>query len=182
MKVILILLRALTRTLTRRTRPPIRTALGQDIAEQIPKDIHTVIDHYALNPSCRTFISCPECHALYPLTDNSISANEDAYSANRPLSSCTNKSHPDSSPCGTTLWRTRSIGPRTFIVPVQKQIFQNLREWIGRLLAIPGIEDILTKYSSNPASSVNVRDFCESRIFKEFLGKDNQPFMQVPAN
>ncbi|KAJ3928294.1 MAG: hypothetical protein NXY57DRAFT_1041744 [Lentinula lateritia] len=163
MRVVLSLLRALTKTLTRRVKPEIRTSLGQNIAQQIPKDIHTVIDYYDLDPSCRTFNSCRRCHALYPLTNNELSANEDAYAANKPLSSCTSRSHPTSAVCGTALWKTRSIGPKKVIVPVQKQVFHNLKDWIGRLLAIPE----------------SIGDFTESRIFREFLGRDGQPFMRT---
>lgn len=178
MKVILCLLRALTRTLTRRVKPEILTAFGSNIADQIPKDIHTVVDHYDLDPSCRSFIACPQCHALYPLTNDVLSANEDAYAGSRPFSSCSSKSHPDSPECGTILWKTRSLGPRTFLVPAWKQVFQNLKDWIGKLLAVPGVEESLTECLRRNVMSDAAQDFWDSPIFKEFRGPDGELFMK----
>ncbi|KAJ3720471.1 hypothetical protein C8R42DRAFT_583163, partial [Lentinula raphanica] len=82
------------------------------------------------------------------------------------------------------LWKTRSVGPRTFIVPVRKQIFQNLKEWIGKLLAIPGIEDSLEQCLKSPDVSMpeSTQDFWDSPIFDQFPGPDGQPFMRQQSD
>ncbi|KAJ3927316.1 MAG: hypothetical protein NXY57DRAFT_904178, partial [Lentinula lateritia] len=64
-------------------------------------------------------------------------------------------------------------------VPVQKQVFHNLKDWIEWLLAIPGIETLLTAHPNPTTSSENIGDFTESQIFREFLGRDGQPFMRT---
>ncbi|KAJ3762559.1 hypothetical protein EV360DRAFT_79172 [Lentinula raphanica] len=182
MKVILALQRAMIRTLTTRVNPEIHTSLGLNIADQIPQDIRTVVDHYRLDPSWDTFISCSSCHALYPFTENELVGNEDAHSTNPILSSCSSKAHPDSPDCGNTLWKTRSVGARTFIVPVQKQIFQSLKEWIGKLLAIPGIENSLEEYLSQRNATGSAQDFWDSPTFQDFLGPDGMPFMRQQSD
>ncbi|KAJ3836789.1 hypothetical protein F5878DRAFT_662668 [Lentinula raphanica] len=180
MKVVLALQRAMIRSLTRRVKPEIRTAFGLGIADQIPKDIHTVVGYYDLDPSCSTFVSCSSCHALYPLTEDDLIGNENAYAANQCLSSCSSKTHPDSPECGNALWKPRSVGSRMVIVPVQKQTFQNLREWIGKLLAIPGIEDSLEEcLNRNHTPTLGpAQDFWDSPIFRDFAGPDGMPFMR----
>ncbi|KAJ3710727.1 hypothetical protein C8R42DRAFT_596710, partial [Lentinula raphanica] len=66
------------------------------------------------------------------------------------------------------------------IVPVQKQTFQNLREWIGKLLAIPGIEDSLEEClnRNHTPTSGPAQDFWDSPVFRDFAGPDGMPFMR----
>ncbi|KAJ3855835.1 hypothetical protein EV368DRAFT_3008, partial [Lentinula lateritia] len=51
--------------------------------------------------------------------------------------------------------------------PIRKQVFQDLKEWIGRILAIPGIEDIMSQHQQRPApvGDEPVRDFVDSAAF-----------------
>ncbi|KAJ3716826.1 hypothetical protein C8R42DRAFT_724475 [Lentinula raphanica] len=178
MKVILALHRAMIQSLTTRVKPEIRTALGLSIADQIPKDIHTVVDHYGLNPCWDTFISCSSCYALYPFTEKELVGNEESHATDQLLSSCSFKSHPNSPDCGNALWKTRSAGPSAFVVPIRKQVFQNLNKWIGRLLAIPGIENSLEECLNRPSTSGPAQDFWDSPTFEDFPGPDGQPFMR----
>ncbi|KAJ3803458.1 hypothetical protein F5876DRAFT_3713, partial [Lentinula aff. lateritia] len=63
--------------------------------------------------------------------------------------------------------------------PIRKQVFQDLKEWIGRILAIPGIEDIMSQHQQRPApvGDEPVRDFVDSAAFCQFKGADGEPFM-----
>lgn len=177
MRFILACHRSVMRSLAR--RQTVRTVLGADILSRIPRDIHTVLSRYELDPTSRTFLSCPTCFALYPLSDEALNSNEEAYEANNPFSSCSVKSHPDSKECGTALWTIRRIGNGTYVVPVRKQIFQDLKEWVGRILAIPGIEDLLTEHQRRSPSSDRETDFWDSPMFHNFKGPDGKPFMEA---
>ncbi|KAF8823148.1 hypothetical protein HHX47_DHR12000009 [Lentinula edodes] len=146
---------------------------------QIPKDIHTIVDQYDLNPTVHVAIACPKCYALSPFTDETLQTAENALEAHLPLPVCEERIHPDSPPCGTTLWHTRHSGKRLFMAPIRKQVFQDLKAWIGRILAVPGIEDAIAEHQQCPfpARSDSASDFVDSVVFREFKGIDGQPFV-----
>ncbi|KAJ3775629.1 hypothetical protein FB446DRAFT_637544, partial [Lentinula raphanica] len=170
MRVILSLLRSIVRAVTKAPTEP--------NSHMIPKDIHTIVSRYDLAPNLHTFVVCSECHALSHFSDDALRVAETAHKMNQSLPVCDQKSHPDSLPCGAALWRTRSVGNRTFVTPVRKQVFQNLKDWVGRILAIPGIEDIITQHQqrSPPAEAEPERDFVDSATFRQFKGADGQPY------
>ncbi|KAJ3863506.1 hypothetical protein EV359DRAFT_82317 [Lentinula novae-zelandiae] len=141
-------------------------------------DVHTIVNCYDIDPTLHAFVACPTCYALYPLTDEALKNAESVFQADQPLPVCDERSHPDSVPCGTTLWRTRRIDRRTFVTPIRKQIFQDLKEWIGRIVATPGIEDAMDQHqqSSPPADGDPERDFVDSTTFRQFKGTDGEPY------
>ncbi|KAJ4498598.1 hypothetical protein C8R41DRAFT_756459, partial [Lentinula lateritia] len=155
-----------------------RQKIDSQVASRIPEDIHTIVDHYDLDPTLHISIACPNCYALFPFTNEAISNSETALRANQALPVCNKRSHPDLPPCGATLWRTRCIGTRTFVTPIRKQAFQDLQEWIGRILAIPGLEDIIDQHQQRPLPTVEFleRDFVDSSTFRCFKGADGQPY------
>lgn len=119
------------------------SVVTEKIASQIPKDIHTILDHYSLDPATRAYICCSRCFAILPMTNNNMDAANSAYAASQPLPVCNVQPAPDSSPCGNPLWKIRRIHNKSFVIPIQKQVFQDFKVWLGKLLATPGIEDEL---------------------------------------
>ncbi|KAJ3778221.1 hypothetical protein FB446DRAFT_632503, partial [Lentinula raphanica] len=172
MRVNLALLRCILRGFAK------RHGIHTKVPSIIPKDIHTIVDHYDLNPTLHVSILCPRCYALYPFTDEELTKAEDAHKNNTPLPLCIEKSSPDSLSCGTTLWRTVRNGKQSFLAPIRKQVFQDLKAWIGRFLAIPGIEDTISKHQQRdpPPEAGPERDFVDSAVFRNFKGVDGQPF------
>ncbi|KAJ3862563.1 hypothetical protein EV359DRAFT_65525 [Lentinula novae-zelandiae] len=168
MRVILALFRCIIKGLMRRQK------IDSQVASRIPEDIHTIVNHYDLDPTLHISIACPNCYALFPFTNEAISNSETALRANQALPVCNERSHPDLPPCGAALWRTRCIGTRTFVTPIRKQAFQDLQEWIGRILAIPGLEDIIDQHQQRPLPTVEFleRDFIDSSTFRCFKGAD----------
>ncbi|KAJ3968002.1 hypothetical protein EV361DRAFT_806325, partial [Lentinula raphanica] len=144
----------------------------------IPKDIHTIVDHFDLNPTLHVSILCPQCYALYPFTEEALTKAENARTENTPLPVCTERSSPDSPLCGTTLWRISKTGNRPLLSPIRKQVFQDLKSWIGRILTIPSIEDAIADHQqhTSPPEAGFARDFVDSVMFREFKGADGQPF------
>ncbi|KAJ3722349.1 hypothetical protein C8R42DRAFT_580522, partial [Lentinula raphanica] len=146
----------------------------------IPKDIHTIVDHLNLNPTLHVSILCPRCHALYPFTGEVLTEAENAHKADLPLPVCKERSSPDSPLCGATLWRILKNGKHSFLAPIRKQVFQDLKSWIGRLLSIPGIEDVINEHQHHvpPPEPGLARDFVDSSVFRELKGPDGQPYAQ----
>lgn len=173
MQVLLALFRCIVQGLSKE-----RNSQSQ-LPSQILKDIHTIVDHYDLDPTLHICVACPKFYGLSRFTNKVLSAAETTYRMTEALPLCTEKSHPDLPPCGGSIWQTCQIGSRTFVTPIWKQVFQDLKEWIGRILAIPGIEDIMSQHQQCPApvGDEPVRDFVDSAVFRQFKGVDGEPFM-----
>ncbi|KAJ3760788.1 hypothetical protein EV360DRAFT_68405 [Lentinula raphanica] len=63
----------------------------------IPKDIHTIVDHFDLNPTLHVSILCPQCYALYPFTAEALTEAENArkHNASLPRSSTVPEAVPE---------------------------------------------------------------------------------------
>lgn len=178
MRVILALFRCFSRKIAPHTKAS--PFSRSDVASDIPKTMSSIISHYNLDPACCAFVCCPHCYCITALTPKALEEAETEYNSGRPLPTCTNKDYPGSPNCGTQLWCIHWINSRAFVVPIQKQIFQDLKEWMGRLLAIPGIEDIMAAHHQGaaPEGSPVSSDFRDSPTYRNFKGFDGQPFMQ----
>ncbi|KAJ3809525.1 hypothetical protein F5876DRAFT_43706, partial [Lentinula aff. lateritia] len=156
-----------------------RSGIQSRVPLQIPKDIHTIVDQYDLNPTLHVAVACPKCYALSPFNDEALKNAENAHEAHLPFPVCEERLHPDSPSCGTTLWHTRHSGKRLFVSPIRKQVFQDLKEWIGRILAVPGIEDAVAEHQQRPfpTRTDSEIDFVDSVVFRGFRGVDGQPFV-----
>lgn len=113
------------------------------------------------------------------MTNDHVAAAMSAYAARQPLPSCNVQPAPGSLPCGNPLWKIRRIHYKSFVVPIQKQVFQDFRDWLGKLLATPGIEEELL---NSPPPEANVtKDFRDSPIIRSFKGADGQPYIREPS-
>ena len=111
---------------------------GQDAPMTIPSDPRTIIGHFDLNPRTISYLQCPACYALYDYT-----ATDTGPSVPPDIERCTFRSTSTSKPCDVPLWTERRVGGRVIRIPRRKYVHQSLKEWMGRLLARPGVEDIL---------------------------------------
>lgn len=65
------------------------------------------------------------------------------------------------------------------MVPIQKQVFQDFKDWLGKLLATPGVEE---EFLNNPPLESNVtKDFRDSPIVRAFKGSDGLPYIREPS-
>ncbi|KAJ3804182.1 hypothetical protein EV368DRAFT_53612, partial [Lentinula lateritia] len=76
----------------------------------------------------------------------------------------------------------QQIGNRFFVVPIRKQLFQDLKQWFGRILAVPGMEEAMENHLRSSHDDGILRDIRDSPVFKEIPGPDGKPFMQLDEN
>ena len=143
---------------------------GEDVPMAIPTDPRTIVGHFDLNPRTVSYLQCPVCYTLYgyTATDTSSSTPPD-------IERCTFRSTPASQPCDVPLWTERRVGGRVIRVPRRKYAHQSLKEWMGRLLARPGVEDILDRLLERPNSG-RLTDIWDSPVFRKFRDEDGSPF------
>lgn len=102
------------------------------LAGVVPRDARTVVARYPLDPVTFTFICCPHCFRLFDYNPSEHS----------PLR-CSGPLLPGGPACGTKLWKEVQVSGRSYTVPLRKQVFQDLRHWLARLLLREGVEDML---------------------------------------
>lgn len=139
-------------------------------SDKLPHDPRTVLNRFNLDPYCSSFLQCPVCYALYPYTGTITSDSPE-------IERCTHRPTPSSPTCNTTLWEERKIGGRTLRAPRRKYIHQNLKEWVGRLLTRPGVEEMLREPCGKRATST-MGDIWDAPVLTNFRGVDGNPFFR----
>ena len=140
------------------------------IVDQLPKDPRTIVDKLDLDPRTTSYLQCPACYALY-----SYQGTGSFIHSENVIQHCTHRPTPESDPCGVPLWTDRRIGNKTIKVPCRKYVHQSLKEWVARLLARPGVEEVLDAAYDTPASD-RMADIWDSPVFREFREPDGSPF------
>ena len=136
----------------------------------LPKDPRTIVDRMDLDPRTTSYLQCPACYALYPFPGTGFHRLPQ-----NTLEYCTHQPTPESAPCGVPLWKDRRVGATTLKAPARKYVHQSLKEWVGRLLTKPGVEDVLDAAYDTPAVD-RMTDIWDSPVLKNFRDVDETPF------
>jgi hypothetical protein len=139
-------------------------------SEKLPDDPRTVLNRFDLDPRCSSFLQCPACYALYPYNGTITSTLPE-------FDICTHRSTPASPPCGVPLWEERHIGGKIIRAPRRKYIHQNLKEWVGRLLTRPGVEELLREPCDKP-EKLAMEDIWDAPVFRTFRDPDSKSFFR----
>ncbi|KAI6103708.1 hypothetical protein EDD16DRAFT_1493464 [Pisolithus croceorrhizus] len=92
-----------------------------------PGDYRTLLRHFDLDPRLCSYVCCPSCFALYPDFSNAPDK-------------CINRKAQNELPCGSALFRTKSIRGQEFRRPIRTYLHQGMKDWVARLLSRPNIE------------------------------------------
>lgn len=139
-------------------------------SDKLPCDPRTVVNRFDLDPRCSSFLQCPTCYALYPY-DGTITSTRPEFEK------CTHRPTPTSPPCGVHLWEERQVCGKTIRTPRRKYIHQNLKEWVGRLLTRPGVEELLREPCDKPATPT-MEDIWDAPVLRNFRDVDGKPFFR----
>lgn len=170
-----------------------------EMLEKFPRSIGTTIGWLKIDPVLVVMNFCKRCFALYPLEKpphqcNHLVAKIPGGPPDEPdllnthnvddVSLQNTKDGLDFSAhvCGEPLLRF-SRGKE---VPIRRYAFQNLMEWIARLLSRPDIENLLDEalVESQKPYTVDdeVSEIHQSRLWKEFQGPDGKQFTASSGN
>ena len=142
----------------------------------LPKDPRTIVNRMDLDPRTTSYLQCPACFALYPFSGTASHRLPPGT-----IEHCTHRPTPESTPCGVSLWKERLVGAKSLTVPRRKYVHQSLKEWVGRLLTCPGVEDILDNaYHTTPGD--RLADIWDSPVLKNFRDVDGTPFFARHGN
>lgn len=140
------------------------------IIRLLPKDPRAVVNKMDLNPRTTSYLQCPACYALYPFSGTGF-----RHLPPGTIEFCGHRATPRGNICGAPLWKDRRIGATTLKAPIRKYVHQSLKEWVGRLLTRPGIEDVLDAAYDKPTTD-RMTDMWDSPVFKNFRDVDETPF------
>lgn len=161
----------------------------------IPKNLTTVIGWLDIDPPLTTMSCCRKCFSLYPLTLTprqcshlvfgiSGSSHDTSDPNTEIIPSSLTESEPDFTERVCVQPLLKHVRGKE--VPISKYSFQNLSEWIARLLSRPRVEMWLDESlieSSKPFSPKDeVSDIHQSRAWKEFQGTDGRQFTARTGN
>lgn len=137
------------------------------LLDSLPIDIRTVLGRFDLDPVVHEHLCCPVCFAIYlrPFPER-----------------CSHKTTQRSKPCDAPLWRARTIRGRLFTFPLRVYLYQDMKQWLARLLSCPGLEDIMQsmlKRATQGAPSV-MSDIWDAPIIREILMEDKTRFVDAP--
>ncbi|KAJ7041267.1 hypothetical protein C8F04DRAFT_947486, partial [Mycena alexandri] len=163
-------------------RDMLNTVPGQQKSLQnLPKDPRTVFKQLGLDPVVSTYLCCPKCWALTPYcsaTDNPVTKTN----PNPEIPLCQDRLNDRAEICGDELWIRERIRGKINCTPRQTYVHQILKNWLGRLLSRPGIEDILDDYpvEASQLQGEFVTDIWGSTAIKDLKGPDGKPFLKGP--
>lgn len=169
--------------------------MEKKLLNRIPKTVATTTAWLNVDPPLTTMTCCSKCFALYPETLTPRHCNHlvfgisgGSHNTSDPnteirLSSLTEEEAEfTKAVCGQPLLKH----VRGKEVPISKYSFQNLSDWIARLLSRPRVElwlDESLSESSKPFSTIEkVSDIHQLRAWKAFCGPDGRQFTAVSGN
>ena len=181
-----------------------RSVLNSDaslryLANEVPMDPRTLLAMYSLDPITCTYVCCPSCFSLYPHSvvktkkrkapatfDNSehhpAAASLDKLELTAPVH-CTHRHVRNDSACGQALFDNLAVNgnPYAYSVPRLKYEAQDLKQWIGRLLSRPAIEEQVFKAFRRPRREY-MEDMWDAGHLCKILLKEGERFLPGPAS
>ena len=171
------------------------------LASEIPKDPRTLLTMYDLDPVTRTYICCPSCYALYPhavLTTKKrkAPASFDDSSHDNPVvasgdnigdiqlaapTHCTHRRVRKGPACGEALFDTVVVKNKGHVIPRCKYEVQDLKQWVGRLLSRPAVEENIFKAFRRPRKEY-MEDMWDARHLSKILLTNGERFLPGPAD
>lgn len=144
--------------------------------DYIPHDSRTVLQRFRLDHITTTYVMCPGCYALYPITVTE--------------KTCTHKPTEESEPCGTPILHSirRSTRDRRLddnaspsetddeegrgddgnYAPIKTYTHQSFKHWLASTLCRPGMEEIIDDYDRIFARKDDIEDIWDTEFMRNF--------------
>lgn len=128
-----------------------------------PYSLPTALKYFDLDPVLQDFASCPSCFKLHKIENGEFEDN------------CIYVDF-DGKTCGERLGSYHQLKDgATVVTPRQRFQYQPLKEWVGRLLTRPGIENLMECGPKGDLPPDQVHDIWEAEYVRE-LRRDGKRF------
>lgn len=156
---------------------------ASSIVDQLPQTVTTAKKMIGvIRDSFSKYVSCLDCHALYPL---------DSYKSSKSVQSqlCSYMkypNHPQASrrhPCNALLMKTvRTSSSRTTLCAKQLYCYRSLVHPLQEFLKRSDFIMKCEAWRDRPKFEGLLNNIYDGRVWKEFMGPDGVPFLSVPCN
>jgi Transposase family tnp2 len=174
----------------------------RSLASEVPIDPRKLLLTYDLDPVTRSYVCCPSCYFLYenclartrkrkvPVSSNEHHDNiekadskmaEDVQLVISIPTHCTHRRVRAGPTCGEPLFDTITIDAKAYTVPLCKYEVQDLKQWVGRLLSRPWIEEHVFTAFRRPRKEY-MEDMWDAGHLCKILLKKGERFLPGPAN
>ena len=172
------------------------------LVSDMPLDPQKLLLLYDLDPVTQSYVCCTLCYSLYEYSLARTRkrkvpvSSSDCQDANKKANSnmpedvklvvstpthCTYR-HVCASPiCGEPLFETVTINSKMYSVPLCKYEMQDLKQWVGRLLSRPSIEEQVFKAFQRPCKE-DMEDMWDAGHLCKILLKKGEWFLPGPTN
>lgn len=150
------------------------------ILKLIPRDAHTVLSRFEIEPDIVPFTCCPKCFTTYPPD----------FSAKLPYpNKCTFQSMPGADVCGASLLKTKETSDSASIdeaesiwsgEPIKLYSYQRMSAWLARLFARPELKDYMTHAWDQKSDGEHWTDIWDTPALHEIKGPDGKSFSIQP--
>lgn len=124
----------------------------------IPTTVETLIIRAKIEPKYKSHVCCPRCFRLYDPTKHDPA-------------SCDFKEDPGGDACGEQLRKKDGK-------PVREFVAHDFKDWLARLYARPGVEELLNRDVLRPSTPGKMADIWDAPVLWEFMGPDGRNFMR----
>ncbi|KAG1883705.1 hypothetical protein F4604DRAFT_1519294, partial [Suillus subluteus] len=143
----------------------------------IPRDAHTVLSHFEIEPDIVPFTCCPKCFATYPpdFSAKLLYPNK-----------CNFRSTPGADVCGMSLLKTKGTsddaasGDQGESIwsgqPIKLYGYQQMSAWLARLFSRPELKDYMTHAWDQKPDGGHWTDIWDAPGLHEIKGPDGRPF------
>jgi hypothetical protein len=172
------------------------------LASKVSMDPRRLVTLYDLDPITCSYICCPLCYFLYdysldkakkrkaPVSFNDhhhtiekakSDTSEDPHLVVSVPSHCTHHWVHTSPICGEPLFDTVIVNGRVYTVPLYKYEVQDMKQWVGRLLSRPTIEEHVFNAFWRPQKEY-MEDMWDAGHLCKILLKKGERFLPGPAD
>lgn len=149
---------------------------------RVPHDSRSVLGRFHLDPVTRTYVMCPQCYALYPLSTTQRN--------------CTFQATEQSEVCGAAILRSTERGADTdappmseaehmeegqeggrggHYMPIKTYTHQSFKHWLASVLCRPGVEEIVDDYPRIFSQKDNIEDIWDTPFMRSFPDYSQPP-------
>lgn len=144
------------------------SGIDRDIVFTAPRDVRKIIAQLDLEPDTHKYLMCPTCYKLYK------------YGSEHELPlSCTDAKIPNGQICDTPLFRKKSVFGQMRFVPVRTFLYHDMKQWFGRMLCRPGMEQVMDEYPNKLKPQLRngeLRDIWDANALRHFTFSDGEGF------
>ena len=153
-----------------------------ELAQSIPKSLHTLRKYFRRDNGCTEYVVCPKCSQLYTISECIMKTGSRVESKRCTYIEFPHHPHQRKrSKCNTVLLKTIQVCGKSKLVPKKVFIYQSV---ISSLIEMAKTKDFLQKcehWRNRPVND-SLSDIYDGEVWQDLQHIDGMPFLAIPNN